>query len=111
MTPAEKEACSCLLKIKCPGYPKDNDDCSDVDEETISFSDRLFQRNKKRKQADKFVSKYTNAEYICGSTAEIEQVPSIFMKQCTNLSPLMLEFILYLNYNKDLWSDSDIRAA
>jgi hypothetical protein len=23
----------------------------------------------------------------------------------------MLECILYLNYNKDLWSDSDIRAA
>ena len=51
----------------------------------------------------------------CVSAAEIERLWSIagyiLIKQSTSLLPLMLKCILYLNCNKDLWSDSDIRAA
>ena len=58
------------------------------------------------------VDKYINCDFILGSAAEIERVWStaglIMTSRRKGTSPLTLEALLFLEYNKDYWWDCPI---
>lgn len=109
MTEEEVEACEVLLKQDVEGGSSGND----ASPSEKSFEDVMFE--KKRSYTKAFSSKYVDCRFILGSGAEVERVWSmagnVYTKRRSSTSPLVLELILYLNYNKDLWGIDQVALA
>ena len=84
----------------------------------VSLADRMRDRIKKRKagvfEAD-LSSLYRNADFICGSAAEVEQLWSIAKNVLTNnrsrLTPAMFETLLFLKTNDEYWDILSVQEA
>ena len=84
----------------------------------VSLADRMRDRIKKRKagvfEAD-LSSPYRNADFICGSAAEVERLWSIAKNVLTNnrsrLTPAMFETLLFLKTNDEYWDIQSVQEA
>jgi hypothetical protein len=127
LVPKEKTACKSLLKRNhlswTGGYDNDDyDDFSD-DEELLltqesAYSMRsIFSQESKKAEVEeqKRESNYIYCLFIGSSAGIVERLWSKFDaladQRCSGMSPVMIEAILYLKENCDLWSIDDIPVA
>ena len=115
MTDAEKESCAVLLKEEEAADEGQKESTGNSSAASNSFAAQLEARKNKWKAISKEESKYINCDFILGSAAEVERLWSeadaIITKQRASTSPLLVEVILNLNYNRRLWGLNDVVDA
>jgi hypothetical protein len=87
-----------------------------VDSSKEDFFLREFEKAKKQKTKESSSqSDNIDCNFITGSTAVVESLLSMYdafnSKRCCDMSPIMVEMILFLKKNKDLWGIEDIARA
>eukprot|EP00986_Skeletonema_menzelii_P018329 scaffold26626_cov178-Skeletonema_menzelii.AAC.7 len=120
----EKDACQWLLKVNHPAYKVNNDDNASGEDATptatesddFNFADLLTSSAESaalEKEATE--SEYVNTDHLLASAAIVECLWSKFdalvPQRREGMSPLLIEAILFLKENCDLWSIEDIREA
>ena len=114
MTHREKQACKCLLR---EGVVDDSDDDSDEDSDTeMNFAHALKKNNKRKRDESESVSKYINCRFILGSAAIVESLWSeqdnlLANKRRRGTTPRVVEAMLFLKKNADLWDIRDVNQA
>jgi hypothetical protein len=111
MTQAEKCVCRPIRK---EAYFECNDDDSDSGEEDFFLKE--FEKATKQKIKKSIgQSDYIDCNFITGSEAVVESLWSTFdafiTKRHRGMSPIMIEMILFLKKNRDLWGLKDIIRA
>ena len=113
MTSQEKRACKCLLKL---GVEDDSDSDSD-DDDIVNFGDSARKDTKRKVSELVDESKYIDCgSFIMGSAAIVESLWSeqdnlLANKRRRGMSPMLVECILFLKKNKDLWGIRDVNMA
>lgn len=132
LTPDEQTACHYLKKENHPFFKKkaaaaaaagESDD--DDDEEPIIMSpavtdfdmaaildDAVQDLEDNIRERD---SEYINCDFLLGSAAIVEclwsKLDALIPQRRSGMSPIMVEAILYLKENRDLWSIEDVKEA
>ena len=112
MTYFEKQACKCLLK---DGVEDDSDD-DDSDDEILEFRDTARRVHKRKISEHTEESRYINCDFILGAAAVVESLWSkqdnlLSNKRRRGMTPMVVECILFLKKNKDLWTIKDVNLA
>ncbi len=127
LMPKEKTACKGLLKKNhlswTGGYDNDDyDDYSDEEELLITQESALsmksiFSQESKKAEVEeqKCESNYINCLFIGSSAGIVERLWTKFdalaYQRCSGMSSVMIEAILHLKENRDLWSIDDVCIA
>ena len=115
MTSDEMEACKLLLKECCLNSVTENVESEGSEEEDEDIYKAIATEEERKKNEVMNHSKYINCTFIMGSTAIVEQLWSkagcVFNDRRAGLSPLVLEMIMFLKDNHDLWSIVDVMKA
>jgi hypothetical protein len=127
LTNSEKNACKNLLKRNHLNWAavdtqeEDDDDLSEEElftQESSTFSMKsIYSHESKKAEAEerKSVSEYIDCSFIGSSAAIVESLWSKFDalvdQRRSGMSPVMIEAILYLKENRDLWDINDVRTA
>ena len=110
MTFAEKGACEKLQNTDV--IVQDN-----TPQQITTLADRMKARSKKRKagEIEDKASSYKNADFICGSAAEVERLWSIckyiLSNLRTNLTPIFFESLVYCKINDGYWDIKNVQDA
>ena len=118
MTSREKQACKCLL-CKCllrEGVLDDSDESGEDSDDDMNFVLALKKDNKRKLCDSEAVSKYIDCGFIMGSAAIVESLWSeqdnlLANKRRKGMTPRMVEAILFLKKNADLWGIKDVNQA
>ena len=112
MTAREKQACRCLLR---DGIVDDSDESEqDNDGDSgMNFVHAFKKDNKRKRDESEAVSKYIDCRFILGSAAIVESLWSeqdnlLANKRRKGMTPRMVEAILFLKKNTDLWDIKDV---
>ena len=115
MTAREKQACRCLLR---DGIVDDSDESEEDDDgdSGMNFVHAFKKDNKRKRDESEAVSKYIDCRFILGSAAIVESLWSeqdnlLANKRRKGMTPRMVEAILFLKKNADLWGIKDINQA
>ncbi len=126
LTALEKNACQWLLKINNPAYKSlksktvdllsDENDVEVVESEEFNLGSMLETHvSQEQSKMDSSVSKYVNTNHFLSSAAIVECLWSKFdalvPQRREGMSPMLIEAILFLKENRDLWSMTEIREA
>ena len=115
MTAREKQACRCLLR---DGIVDDSDESEEDDDgdSGMNFVHAFKKDNKRKRDESEAVSKYIDCRFILGSAAIVESLWSeqdnlLANKRRKGMTPRMVEAILFLKKNADLWGIKDVNQA
>ena len=113
MTNREKQACKCLLR---EGVLDDSDESGEDSDDDMNFVLALKKDNKRKLCDSEAVSKYIDCGFIMGSAAIVESLWSeqdnlLANKRRRGMTPRMVEAILFLKKNADLWGMKDVNRA
>jgi hypothetical protein len=129
LSPNETKACETLLKVNVNHQQgEEQEGGSDHDDQVLgsplNMSDHIaLQRQQKRQREvdgrhggqQDLGNPYINCDFIFGSTAIVERLWSIgkniLTAQCSSLTPIMFETLLFLRTNKRFWDRKLILAA
>ena len=111
LTEDEKVACARLVN-------QNHNEEQDTEEGMPSFATRMKERLKKRKAGELESTNalpYINADFICGSAAEVERLWSIAKHILTNsrarMTPHLFEALFFLKINHDYWDCRSVQEA
>jgi hypothetical protein len=128
LTNHEKDSCKGLLKknhLNWAGIEDNQDEDDDLSSEeelqtqdsaTFSLKSIFIQATKKAQAEErKGESEYIDCSFIGASAGIVERLWSKFDalidQRRSGMSPVMIEAILYLKENRDLWDISDVKTA
>ncbi len=114
MTQAEK--CACRAFQKDANLESDDELDLTVDSGREDFFLRGFEKAKKQKTKESSgQSDYIDCNFITGSAAVVKSLWSMYdafnSKRRRGMSPIMVEMILFLKKNRDLWGIDNIARA
>jgi hypothetical protein len=114
MMQAEKRACRAFQKDA--NLESDYESDLPVDSSGEDFFLREFEKAKKQKTKESSgQSDFIDCNFITGSAAVVESCWSMYdtfnSKRRHGMSPIMVEMILFLKKNRDLWGIDDIARA
>ena len=94
----------------------DDDSDSDSDEDITNFGDTARKDSKRTVSELRDESRYINCDFILGSAAVVESLWSeqdnlLANKRRRGMSPMVVECILFLKKNRDLWTIKDVNLA
>jgi hypothetical protein len=115
-TMMQAEKCACKAFLKDANWGSDDESDLTVDSGKKDFFLREFDKAKKQKTKEySGHSDYIDCNLITGSAAVVESLWSMYdafnSKRRRVMSPIMVEMILFLKKNMDLWGIEDVARA